>query len=171
MNHKGKNGINKKHPIEKLKRWYRLTYLKILRIDDPPEMIARGAAIGAFMGVLPTFGVGIILSIFGAFILRANKASAVLGTFIMNPITTPLFWSLSLATGGLMLGHGKAAAGKNIFKEASYTFLAGNLVISAITAAAVYFIVKKLIIRHRIKKAAKREAKKMGLKPTETEGA
>jgi uncharacterized protein (DUF2062 family) len=71
------------HPFVRFKRKARLTYLRILRIDDPPERIA-GARHRVAMGVLPTFGLGII-SPSRRFILRANKAASVLGSFIMNP--------------------------------------------------------------------------------------
>ena len=45
-NGRTRGGVDKKHPFVRLKRKARLTYLRILRIDDPPERIARGAAIG-----------------------------------------------------------------------------------------------------------------------------
>ena len=95
-NQNGKNGVDKKHPFVRLKRKARLTYLKILRIDDPPERIARGAAIGVAMGVLPTFGLGTLFALAFAFVFRANKAASVLGSFIMNPVTTPFFWTANV---------------------------------------------------------------------------
>src|SRR3989304_3270052 len=95
--------IDKKHPFVRLKRKARLTYLKILRIDDPPERIARGAAIGVAMGVLPTFGLGALFSLAAAFILKANKAAAVLGPFAANPLTSPFFWTLSVVVGGFIM--------------------------------------------------------------------
>src|SRR3989337_2514993 len=102
-NGKTRNGVDKKHPFVRFKRKARLTYLRILRIDDPPERIARGAAIGVAMGVLPTFGLGTILSLAAAFILRANKAAAVLGSFIVNPLTAPFFWTLSAVVGSFIM--------------------------------------------------------------------
>jgi uncharacterized protein (TIGR03546 family) len=170
-NGKIRNGVNKKHPFERFKRKARLTYLRILRIDDPPERIARGAAIGVAMGVLPTFGLGIILSIAFAFILRANKAASVLGSFIMNPVTSPFFWTASLLTGSLLTGNDYstlyAKMKDNGFLtgagEASLVFMAGNLVISAVTTLASYYIVRNAIVRHRFKKEEKRLRKRAGL--------
>jgi len=170
-NGKTRNGVDKKHPFVKFKRKARLTYLRILRIDDPPERIARGAAIGVAMGVLPTFGLGIILSLAAAFILKANKAASVLGSFIMNPVTSPFFWTASLVTGSLLTGNdyttimGKVK--ENGFLtgagEASVVFLAGNIVVTAGTTAASYYLVKNAIIRHRRKKEEKRLRKLRGM--------
>ncbi|TAN63593.1 DUF2062 domain-containing protein, partial [bacterium] len=56
------NRVKKPLP-ERLKRRAKLIYLKLLRLDDPPERIALGAAIGVLMGILPTFGIGGVLSI------------------------------------------------------------------------------------------------------------
>ncbi|MBI5643697.1 MAG: DUF2062 domain-containing protein [Deltaproteobacteria bacterium] len=164
-NNKPKN--NKKHPFERLKRWFKLTYLKILRLDDPPERIARGAAIGVLMGVLPTFGAGGFLSIGFAFIFKANKAAAVIGSFIVNPLTAPFFWTLSIAIGSVIMGEDRASIITMIRSEgflkaggwAYLVYMAGNVVISALCTAGAYFAVKRAIIRHRKHKEAKRLAK------------
>ena len=166
-----RKNVDKKHPFVRLKRKARLTYLKILRIDDPPERIARGAAIGVAMGVLPTFGLGILLSIAAAFVLRANKAASVLGSFIMNPVTSPFFWTASLVTGCLLTGEDYstiyAKMTKNGFMTGAWdtymVFLAGNIVITAATTFPSYYLVKKAIIRHRIKKEKRRLRKLAGL--------
>jgi uncharacterized protein (DUF2062 family) len=168
---KTRNGVNKKQLFVRYKRQARLTYLRILRIDDPPERIARGAAIGVAMGVLPTFGLGIILSIAFAFVLRANKAASVLGSFIMNPVTSPFFWTASLVTGSLITGNDYSTLYAKIREngfftgagEASIVFMAGNLVITAATTFASYYIVRNAIVRHRKKKEEKRLRKRAGL--------
>lgn len=170
-NGKNRNGVDKKHPFVKFKRKARLTYLRILRIDDPPERIARGAAIGVAMGVLPTFGLGIILSLAVAFILRANKAASVLGSFIMNPVTSPFFWTASLLTGSVLTGSDYSSIMEKVKEngfltgagEASFVFVAGNVVITAATTLASYYIVRNSIIRHRRKKEEKRLRKLKGM--------
>ena len=159
---------NPRQPIERIKRSLRFIYLKILRIDDPPERIARGAAIGVFMGILPTFGLGIVLSIALAFVLRANKVSAVLGSFIMNPVTTPIFWTISAIVGsiifwedsGTILAKIKGDEVLNGIGWAYMVFLAGNLVVSSVFALAVYYLTKRGVERHRLKRALKKKRKK-----------
>lgn len=155
----------KRHPVTRTKRRLRLTYLRILRIDDPPERIARGAAIGVLMGVLPTFGLGTFLSLGFAFIFRANKAAAVLGSFVVNPITSPFFWTLSIMAGALVLGEDAATVmarvkSTNIWNGIGWAyvvFLVGNSILSIICTAGTYFLIKKYIIRHREHKARKLE--------------
>ncbi len=166
-----KKRARQKHPFARLRRMVRLTYLKILRIDDPPERIARGAAIGVAMGVLPTFGLGIILSLAFAFILRANKAASVLGSFIMNPVTSPFFWTASLLIGSFLTGSDYSSIMEKVKEngfltgagEASFVFMAGNAVITAATTLASYYIVRNSIIRHRRKKEEKRLRKLKGM--------
>ena len=61
--------------------------------------------LGVVLGILPTFGLGIILAIFLAAALKLNRASAVIGTLIMNPWTAPFVWTLSYLAGSLLLGY------------------------------------------------------------------
>jgi uncharacterized protein (DUF2062 family) len=155
----------KKRPVAKIKRLCRLGYLKILRLDDPPEKIAQGAALGAFIGLMPTLGVGILLCIICSFILRLNKMSAIIGSFVMNPLTTPIVWSLSMTIGGLifwqdtasLVSHGTSAEVlSNPLGTVSIAFITGNTILASIGAAIVYIITKKAVIKHRARKAAKR---------------
>ena len=57
------------------------------------ESVARGLAIGVFLGLMPFFGLQIVLSIFICFLFRVNVSAAVIATFISNPLTTgPILW-------------------------------------------------------------------------------
>ncbi|MBI5893335.1 MAG: DUF2062 domain-containing protein [Deltaproteobacteria bacterium] len=164
------NNKNKKnHPrLTKIKRWLKLHYYKVMRIDDPPDRIARGVAIGVFMGIFPTFGLGIILSIISAYILKANRAAAVIGSLIMNPLTTPFFWTLSSAVGAIILWQDKEIVMASLKNHhflngigwAFLVYLAGNMVVSTAFSAASYFLTRKWIIEHRKHKAMKMLAKR-----------
>lgn len=168
-----RKGNNKNHPFVKVKRRLRLVYLKILRLDDPPERIARGAAIGVLMGILPTFGLGGVFAIAIAFVLKANKAAALLGSFIMNPITSPFFWTLSIVIGSVILRQDYTAMlakfkGESLLKGAEWVymvFLTGNVILAAVFTAASYYLVRNAIIKHRKNKAEKRLARLEGGSP------
>lgn len=168
-----RKGGNKNSPHVKVKRRIRLIYLKILRLDDPPERIASGAAIGVLMGILPTFGLGGLFALALAFVLRANKAAAVLGTFIMNPVTSPFFWTLSIVTGSVILRQDyntmlSKFRGESLLKGAErvyMVFLTGNIILCVVFTAASYYLVKKTVIRHRKHKAEKRLARLEGGSP------
>jgi uncharacterized protein len=94
-------GLRKKSP----RRWLRYQYLKLVRINDSAEKIAGGLALGVVLGILPTFGLGIISAIFLAAALKLNRVSAVIGTLVMNPWTAPFVWTLSYLAGSLLLGY------------------------------------------------------------------
>ena len=157
----------KNHPVHiRIKRAARLNYLKLLRLNDPPERIARGAAIGVAMGILPTFGLGTLLSLACAFILRANKAAAIVGSFIMNPLTSPFFWTLSVILGSVVLREDRAAMmqkvsstnGENVLRHigwATFVYMTGNVIITVALTGASYYLVKGWVARHRAKKAAR----------------
>lgn len=70
---------------------------RILHIDDSPERIARGIAVGLFAGWLPLMGLHIVLGLLFAAVMRANKAMAVLFVWVSNPLTAvfiyyPCYW-------------------------------------------------------------------------------
>ena len=162
-------------------RWLRYRYVKLLRIDDTPGKIAMGMAVGVFLGILPTFGVGTVLALALAFIFRFNKAAAVLGTLIMNPLTTPLFWGTSAILGTVLIGgdwqqtvqaveafyrnHGGLTLRSFLpwelwrvilgtAKESLYAYFVGNLLISALFAALAYFLTIKVTTTYQKRKAS-----------------
>ena len=81
------------------RRIFRYIYLRLVRVGGDPVHVALGFALGVFLGVFPTFGIGIPLSLLFASLLRWNRVSAVLGSLVMNPLTTPFFWTLSGVVG------------------------------------------------------------------------
>jgi uncharacterized protein (DUF2062 family) len=63
-------------------RFLKLSYLKLFRINDTPQKIALGFGIGIFLGIMP--GTGLLAAIGAAFVLRVNRASALLGSLLVN---------------------------------------------------------------------------------------
>ncbi len=168
------NALKKKYFKERMRRLLKLSYLKILRIDDSTEKIARGAALGAFIGLMPTLGVGIILCLIGSYLLKVNKAAAIIASFVMNPFTAPLVWSGSVTIGKIIFWRETASevfygpANETLLKEIGHiplVFVTGNTIIASFFSAIVYIIVKKGVMRHRAKKAVRKlrgqESKKM----------
>ena len=134
-------------------RWVRYVYLKVVRIDDSPEKVARGFAFGVIIGIFPTFGLGLIIAALMAGPLRINKAAAIIGTLVMNPWTSPLFWALSFLSGSLMMGYSLAdtlglydrmkaepGAWKPLLGDRLLVpYITGNITVTAGFAAASYF--------------------------------
>lgn len=70
-----------KHPA-RLLRYYRL---KLSRLKAAPEVIARGLAIGVFIGLLPIVPFHTVSALGLALMLRGSKAAALMGTLVSNP--------------------------------------------------------------------------------------
>jgi len=86
----------------KVLRFIRLLYLKIFRINDSPQKIAQGMALGVFVGIMP--GMGPVIALFLAFIFRTNRASALLGSFFTNTWMSVLTFLLSIKIGSAIIG-------------------------------------------------------------------
>lgn len=71
---------------EKLKRFIRYWYLRLVRIQASPQNIARGLAAGVFVGLLPVLPFQTIIAIAVAFVVRGSKIAAALGTWVSNPL-------------------------------------------------------------------------------------
>lgn len=85
-------------------RQIKLNLLKFIRLRGTPDEIAKGMALGIFIGMTPTFGFQMAIAIFFAFLLRENKLAAVLGVWITNPVTAPFVYALEYESGRLLLG-------------------------------------------------------------------
>lgn len=69
-------------------RTIRYLYLRFIRLRGEPSVLARGVAIGTFIGITPTIPFHTVLTLLFAFLLRGSKIAALLATFIVsNPIT------------------------------------------------------------------------------------
>lgn len=76
----------------------------LLHADDSPQRIARGIAVGIFTAWLPFFGLQFIIALIVAAALRANKAMAMLFTWISNPLTALFIYYPSYRLGRLIVG-------------------------------------------------------------------
>jgi uncharacterized protein len=57
------------------------------------EGVARGVAVGLFVGLTPTVGVQTLLMIIGCILLRGNFPVAFILSWVSNPVTmVPLYW-------------------------------------------------------------------------------
>lgn len=79
---------------------YRI-YLKLFKINDTPQKVALGLGIGVFCGIMP--GVGPLIALFAAFLLRANRASALIGTLLTNTWLSVVTFVLSIRIGSAIL--------------------------------------------------------------------
>jgi uncharacterized protein (DUF2062 family) len=69
-------------------RTIRYLYLRFIRLRGEPSVLARGVAIGTFIGITPTIPFHTVLTLLFAFIFRGSKIAALLAAVIVsNPVT------------------------------------------------------------------------------------
>jgi len=82
----------------------RYFYLRFIRLKGDPSVLARGVAVGTFIGITPTIPLHSIMALFLSFILRGSKVAALLATFIIsNPLTFFPQYYLSWQIGNWLL--------------------------------------------------------------------
>lgn len=77
---------------------------RLRRLPDEPHRIARGVFAGVFVSFTPFFGFHFLLAAGLAWLMRGNIIASLLGTFIGNPLTTPIIALTSVEIGHWMLG-------------------------------------------------------------------
>ena len=86
------------------RRTAKLYYLKFLRLKGEPCFLARGIAVGTFIGITPTIPFHSLLALAFAFLLRGSKVAALLGTVVVsNPLTFFFQYYFSWQIGNLLL--------------------------------------------------------------------
>lgn len=82
-------------------RFLKLIYVKLFRINDTPQRIALGLGLGVFLGILP--GSGPLAALFLAFLLRVNRAAALLGSLLTNTWLSIATFLLSVKLGSAIM--------------------------------------------------------------------
>lgn len=158
------NRVSQKYNQSKKKlSWKRLVkYYKwrLLRLREHPHAIARGFAVGIFAGCLPLMGLQFVISLLLAFMVRGNKFTAILGTWISNPFTyVPLFF-FNFHVGKLILGFFRDNQNLAINwqswrdfaqmgREITITLLFGSVIVGVIFGAIAYYLILRLLAHWR----------------------
>lgn len=82
----------------------KLNFVRFVRLRGAPEEIAKGLALGIFIGMTPTFGFQMPLAILSAVLFKENKLAAILGVWITNPLTAPIIYAMEYESGRLLMG-------------------------------------------------------------------
>jgi uncharacterized protein (DUF2062 family) len=81
----------------------RYVVYRLRRLSDTPHAVALGFAIGVFTAVTPFLGTHMVMAALLAWVIGGSVVAALLGTFVGNPLTYPLFWYSTYEVGNLML--------------------------------------------------------------------
>lgn len=146
-------------------------YLKLFKINGTPQRIALGMGLGAALGIIP--GTGPLAALFLAFILKVNRASALLGSLLTNTWLSFLTFILAIKTGSVILRvnwqavHQEWMAIFSGFKwpdlfrlpvlKVIFPIIIGYLAVGLCLGLSVYLIT--LIIIIRVRHENKNEAK------------
>jgi uncharacterized protein (DUF2062 family) len=143
--------------------FFKLIYVKLVKINDTPQKIAAGFGLGVFLGILP--GTGPIAALLAASFLRINRAAAVTGSLLTNTwlsiLTIPL--SMKIGSAIMQLSWQKVYNDWRIFlKDFHWTglfrlssleiilpVLLGYLVLGFILGLAAFFIILAIIKKRR----------------------
>ncbi|MBI4042343.1 MAG: DUF2062 domain-containing protein [Deltaproteobacteria bacterium] len=156
-----------------IKRQLRYFYYRFIRMRSTPDEVARGMAVGIFVGMTPTFPFQTILALLLAMWLRESKIAAALGVWITNPFTSVPIFAFNYKVGRLFVSAPAVAfkaehltSMENLVKLGLDYFLVlmlGSIIVGVFSAIIAYFITKPLFVyavhRHHQSRLARREKK------------
>lgn len=134
-------------------RQLKLNFLRFVRLRGAPDEIAKGMALGIFIGMTPTFGFQMVIALFFAWLLRENRLAAALGVWITNPVTAPFIYALEYESGRLLLGMRRAEIPVHLSYRALRTLgwevllplSTGSLIYGVLCACLAYALTLRLI--------------------------
>ncbi len=138
---------------------------RILELEERPEAIAGGVAIGLAVGFTPLFGLKTVLSLALSLLLRCNPVAAVLAVTlhdVVTPLWPAILWG-EYHLGIWMMGRSPSPAvqsgelhwrdlalwGEAAFLDVGLPTLLGSLFFSLPTAAAAYAATLAVLRRRR----------------------
>jgi uncharacterized protein (DUF2062 family) len=134
-------------------RQVKLMVVRFVRLRGLPEEIAKGVALGIFIGMTPTFGLQMAIALFFAYLLRENRLAALLGVWVTNPVTAPFIYAIEYEMGRILLGLPRAHLPMELTVKA-YTDLGWNVltplwlggtIAGLILGSLSYFITLRLV--------------------------
>jgi len=158
---------------EKSRRLFRFYYNKAIREPGTPEYVARGWAIGMFIGFAVPFGLQLVVSIPLSFLLKGSKLGATVGTLATNHFTIFVIYPFQCWLGSWLIGNPLSLAEisselEQVLKEQDYqtlfglgrdlvvSFFIGGFLLAFISTPICYYLVKNMVIQYRLRKEKRR---------------
>ncbi len=163
----------------RLKKILTFYYMKAVRDKGTPEYIARGWAIGMFVGFAIPFGLQLAISIPLSFLLKGSKLGSILGTFATNHFTIFIIYPVQCWVGNRILCGNlsldriqcmmrdvlRLQDYETLFSmglEVAASFFVGGLLFAAVSTPVCYYAVRRVVINYRHLRE-KARAKKAGI--------
>lgn len=126
---------------------------EIFKEDHTPREIAGSFALGTFITMLPTLGIGLVLfAIFAYLFDWISKLALVATVVIFNPIVKWGVYAASYGLGSFILspgaGGGVSQLAVTSSREVVIRLLVGNLILATIGALIGYVVVYRLAVRY-----------------------
>jgi len=143
-------------------------FLHLIRHPGTPESVGRGVAVGLFSALIIPAG-HMLLAFLLAVLVRGARGSAVLSTWIINPLTLSVVYPVQCYLGSFMIGNPLSyALIKKLVLDAIHTpstetvgalsrelimsFFAGGLLMGAVAAVLGYFVTTEMARRYRTRR-------------------
>ncbi|MFC4409644.1 DUF2062 domain-containing protein [Chungangia koreensis] len=149
----------------KIKRKLKYSLLRLFRLKGSPHQIAAGMTIGFLPNWFPTFGLGPVLSVALARLIKANLFAAVFGGLI-GTLIWPFLFLLNYKVGSLLLSQrpkideikevdyiealNHTVDGFENFRNGGYMFLMGAAVNILVSSIVIYIAVYWIFKRYRV---------------------
>lgn len=159
---------NRQELRNRLKRFLRFWYLRLIRIQATPHNIAMGLAVGVFVGLLPVLPFQTVMAIALAFVLGGSKIAAALGTWISNPLNWVPLYFLFYRIGAAVVPFDLPPFRPSELEMAEMldlgwkffaAMMAGGLVVAVPSAFVAYFIGKRFVGAYQVRRLARRREK------------
>ena len=161
-----------------LSRTLRYLYLRFIRLRGSAEEVARGMALGIFIGMTPTMGIQMPIAFFAAMLLKENKLAAMLGVWISNPVTALPLYTFNFQLGKYVLGTPDLAmphfSSLQEILKLGHDFIlplaVGSIIAGTVAAGVAYIITLNVYRGIKYEKeliARKREEKRLARKHKE----
>ena len=141
-------------------------YGKIVKEQKPAGFIARGWALGVFIGSVVPFGFQIYISLPLSFLLRCSKVGALTGTLITNPISIVFLYPAQCWVGSRLIGRalswdavtkamGDVLANQDwatlmkLSGDLIASFFVGGFLLAAVATPVAYFAVLAMVKSYR----------------------
>ena len=141
-------------------------YDKIVKERKSAEFIARGWALGVFIGSVIPFGIQIYIALPLSVLLKGSKIGALTGTLISNPLTIFFLYPAQCWMGSRLLGkdiswEAISDAMRGVVTQQDWSslsqlsghlvtsFFAGGLMLAAVFTPLAYFFVLHLVRNYR----------------------
>ncbi|MFW5707072.1 MAG: DUF2062 domain-containing protein [Bacteroidota bacterium] len=130
----------------------------IFTIEDDPKAVAKGFALGSFIGMMPIPGFQMMVSLGVATLFRLNKKAACIAVFNTNLATGAFVFSFNYWLGKKLLGVNPSFTIRdeidfqfisilfNAGSDVYLSMLAGGIVTGLLSAAVVYQILLKILM-------------------------